>query len=340
MTRRLRPLTTAALTLALALSVGGCDKGDGGTTNPGGGDGAADGGGSKDSGGALYTYKADGFTLTGTMQVKLELSSSEGQGATEIEARSLIEATPEGGQLKVHGQILELTKYLGTGSMDPEFMKKQAEEAGQPVPDMEGDLRSAESWSIISLKGEADDDATKALAENQGEDDGNDFGLFGLPDLPSVDLKEGEKVELPTKDDERQLPFGAIPVQVDETWTLRGIDANGVAELDVTIEGSGATELSGGGGSAMVSTLEESAFTIFFDTKTQLPVSFTGYSASETTVDAQGQSFSFALNTEITASYVEGGSAPAEAAPAEAAPAEAAPAEAAPAEDAAAAPAG
>lgn len=298
-----RSLTSLALTLGLCLS-GGCD---GGSTNTPEGGGGAGGDGKTDApaekeGGKQYVY-ADQFTLTATTKVKFELSSSQGQGAAEVSARSLIEAKPAGDNIELHGRVTELIGYQGSGQLDPEFMKKQAEEAGQPVTDIVAELTNAEKWMIIDHKGELDEDATKAMAQNQGKgDDDMDFGLFALPDLPKVDLEVGKKVTLPTKADERQLPFGSVPVELDVSWTLRAVEGD-VAELDVTVEGSGATEFEGGGGTALVSLLEESSFTIFFNLTTKLPISLEGYSASEINVDASGQSIKLETSNEVTTTY-------------------------------------
>jgi hypothetical protein len=299
---RSRSLTTLALTLGLVFAPACKPAGDG-SKAPGAkptADQTADAGLGD---GSDYVYAPEGFSLVATMSVKFELSTSEGAGKAEIAARSLLQATPSaGGKLKVHGKVLELQSFQGSGQLDPEFMKKQAEERGQEAVDMVAELRKAESWMIMDAKGELDEAASKALPENQGADDDSDFGLFNLPDLPDVDLVEGKKITLPTKRVDRQLPFGTIPVEIDRTWTLRRID-NGVAEIDVSIEGSGATEFSGQGATALVSTLEESSFTLFFNLETKLPVSFSGYSRSETSIDAPGQSFTFSVNNEIEATY-------------------------------------
>ena len=301
---RLRTATTLALALGLSLATAACDKGGDATDKPAGdgGSGATDAGGTSSEGGKDYVYSAEGFTLAATMKLKFEISSTQGSGAASIEAKSTIEATPADGKLKVHGKVDELVKYEGTGQLEPEFMKKQAIEQGQEPVDIVEQLGKSEAWMMIDTKGELDEDASKAMAENQGKDDDMDFGLFNLPDLPSVDLKPGEKVKLPTREDERTLPFGAIPVEIDESWTLRKIE-NGIAELDVTSEVSGATEINGGQGTAMVSTMEESSFTILFNVETKLPVSISGYSQSETSIDAQGQSFSFSTNNELEGTY-------------------------------------
>jgi hypothetical protein len=305
--RRLRPVTTLALILGFGLATPACDKGGGGTDKPGGGGNGviveSDGKSTPNDGGNDYVY-ADGFTVDATMKIKFEISSSEGSGVAEMAAKSRIEATPTGaGKLEIHGKVLELINYAGSGQMDPEFMKKQAEANGQPVTDIVEELRKSESWMVIDRKGKLDEAATKALPQNQGTDENQDFGLFNLPDLPKVDLVAGEKVKLPTREDARKFPFGELPVEIDETWTLRKIGPDKVAEFDVVSEVSGATEIAGGQGSAMVSTMEESSFTILFNLETKLPISITGYSQSETSIDVGGQSITFSINNDISGTY-------------------------------------
>jgi hypothetical protein len=303
MIARPRILTTA-LTCGLLLLGSACDKG---SSNPPEGGGTGDGGSvSKpaEDGGKDYVYAAEGFKLTATTTVKIELASTQGQGTAELSARSLIEAKPAGEQLEIHGKVVELIGYKGTGQLDPEFMKKQAEEAKEEPMDLVAELSKSEAWSIVDRKGKTDSAATKAMPQNKTEGGGAgvDFGLFGLPDLPRVDLEIGKKVQMPTKADERQLPFGSIPVEIDVTWTLRAVNGN-VAELDVTSEGSGASEFETGQGTGTVSMLEESSYTIFFDLSTKLPISFEGYSASEINVDAAGQAIKLETSNEVKTTF-------------------------------------
>jgi hypothetical protein len=311
---RLRSVTTLAFALGLALAGTACKKGGGDTTEPSGKDGS-----SRDTkgntvpldGGKDYVYAPAGFVLTSTLTITFEISSKQGSGAAELSARSLIEATPaDGGKLKIHGKVLELIGYKGSCQLDPEFIKKQAQEQGGEAVDLVAELSKSERWMVIDAKGELDDAASKALAENQGEQsEAIDFGLFNLPDLPRVDLVEGEKIAIPTKTVERQSLVGKIPVEQDETWTLRKIDENRVAEFDVAREGSGATSISGGQGSASVSMLEESSYTIRFNLDTKVPVSLTGYSQSEMQIDVEGQSEAITVsqNSEISGTYEVGG---------------------------------
>jgi hypothetical protein len=311
--RRSHLRLASILALGLGLAAFACEKSGEGTDKPGGGNGpiVETDGKPPALGGKEYVYAAEGFTLNATMEIKFEISSGQGSGVAEMAARSLIEATWAGeDKLQIHGKVLELIKYEGSGQMDPEFMKKQAIEQGAEPTDIVEELKTSESWLVIDLKGDLDKDATKALAENQADDESQDFGLFNLPDLPSVDLVEGEKVALPTREDTRTFPFGELPVEIDETWTLRKIDANRIAEFDVTSEVSGATEISGGQGTALISTLEESSFTVLFNLETKLPVSITGYSQSETSIDAQGQNITFSINNDLTGTYEPAGGEP------------------------------
>lgn len=304
-----RPRTRSLLTITLACGLallGACEKGK---SNPPDGGGPGKDGTTETAalpeGGKDYVYAADGFKLNATTTVKLELASSQGQGTAELSAKSLIEAKPAGANLEVHGKVLELISYKGTGNLDPEFVRKQSQEQGGEAMDLVAEIAKSEAWMVIDPKGKTDKKATQALPQNQKEEDGGgmmDFGLFGLPDLPRVDLEVGKKVQLPTTAEERQLPFGSIPVEVDVTWTLRAVN-NNVAEFDISSEGSGADEFETQGGTGTVSLLEESSFTIFFDLGTKLPVSIEGYSASEIQVDAAGQAISLQTNSEINTKY-------------------------------------
>jgi hypothetical protein len=300
---RIRSCLTIALACGLVLLGSACDKGSSNPPEDGKGDGGAETKPAED-GGKDYVYAAEGFKLTATTSVKLELASSQGQGTAELSARSLIEAKPAGDNLEIHGKVIELIGYKGTGQLDPEFMKKEAEKAGEKPMDLVAELGKSEGWSIIDRKGKTDKDATKALPQNQTETEGAgaDFGLFGLPDLPRVDLEVGKKVQLPTKAEDRQLPFGSVPVEVDVTWTLRAVNGN-VAELEVSCEASGASEFETGQGTGTVSLLEEGSFTVMFDIAAKLPVSVEGYSASEVNVDAAGQSIKLQTNNEIKTTY-------------------------------------
>lgn len=295
---QVRPLITVALALGLAVFGSACD---GEKTNEPGGAGAAggDGGGKADvEGGKDYVYDAAGFSLIATTTTKLDLSTSEGKGESEVSVRSLIEATPSGAGLEVHGRVLELINYTGSGQLDPAFIRKQSEEAGGEPVDLLAEIAKSEGWTIIDLKGDPDTEATKALAQNKREDGPKDFDLFRLPDLPTVDLEPGQKVELPTQADEREFPFGVVPVEIDVTWTLRGVNGT-IAEFDMGVEAGGATELDAGGQTALISILEEASYTVFFDLSTKLPVSYNGYSASEINIDIPGQPMAFATNEEV-----------------------------------------
>lgn len=294
----LRTLSIVGLTLVCGLA--GCEKGDKGTTDPGT---AGDKGDSKGAG-IEFAY-APSFKLNGDIAVMIEFSTAQGSGNAEIAAKTLIEGSDEGGKLKVHGKVLELSGYKGSGSLDPEFMKKQAEAQGQPAMDIVAELGKSESWSVLDRTGEADEAATEALPENATPDGAPmDFGLFNLPNLPTVPLEVGKPVKL-EREDERELEgMGTVPVEIEENWTLVKIDETGgkkIAEIKATSEASGATEV--GGGQGTLSLFDSSEYTILFDMTTQLPVSLTGNNTTEISIDAGGQSFSLASGSEITATY-------------------------------------
>ena len=92
-----------------------------------------------------------------------------------------------------------------------------------------------------------------------------------------MSLKEGKEVKAPTEEDERNL-FGAamVPMETDATYTLTGIDSSGgtrIATIEFESVGSGATEISGQGQTALVSVDVESSGTLVFDLDKGLPVS-------------------------------------------------------------------
>lgn len=297
-----RPLLTSSLlAVGLALTGTACKAGAG-PEAPGTEGGEATTTPDKQDAGAAYSYAENGFALTYELQTNVELNSSQGQGKLTFGTRSRIDAASHAaGQIKIHGKVLELLSFEGTGVFDPEFVAQQAEAAGQPAMDLAAEIGGAEGWYVMDLKGEKDDEATDALPEYSDTEVSMalDFGIFSLPDLPSVDLTAGEKVEIPTEQDERMTAVGPIPVEVDTTWVLRAQNGD-IAELDVTIEASGAVELQG---SIPVSMLEESSYTITFDVAKRVPVSVSGYGASELSIDTPQGTQKLATNSEITGAF-------------------------------------
>ncbi|MFV8750054.1 hypothetical protein ACNOYE_05860 [Nannocystaceae bacterium ST9] len=295
-----RGLVLAALVLAVPA---GCDK-SGGTSDPGGGTDKP-----SKAGGIEFAY-AESFAIDGQVSVEIESDSPEGKGAAKIVAKTRLDAAPAAGKTKIHAKVLELVEFNGSGSLDPEFIKQQMVTAGTADFDLLATLKTAEEWSIVDARGETDDDATKALAENANPKPmgGDQFGLFVLPDLPSVPLEIGKQVKLPTESEEQDMFGQPVPTESDVTWTLVSIgDVGGrkVAKLEVLLETSGAAELQGG--QAMLSIASEASFTIEFDVDAKLPISLTGESTQELAFESAGQSGSVQNTTKFAATYTPAG---------------------------------
>ncbi len=301
------PRFTRGLALVALVLATGCDKSGGGTKDPGG----EGGGGEKPSkaGSPEFAY-ANTFVLDGQITVDFSNDSPEGKGSAKIIAKTRLDATPAQAKTKLHGKVVELVEYTGTGSLDAEFLKQQMAKNGTPDFDLLASLRTSEEWMIVDSSGELDDEASKALAENAAEKEsmgGSDFGLFNLPDLPTVGLELGKQTKLPTEEKDENMFGQVIPMEVDRTWTLVSItaaaDGSGhqIAQLQVISESSGAVELEGGQG--MLAVGQESTFEIAFDIDAKIPVSLSGESMFELSFEGGGQSMSFQNQSKISATY-------------------------------------
>lgn len=298
-------LALAALFLAAPL---GCDKGGGATKDPGGAGAGAGGGGEKASAESSYTY-ADNFALDGQIAVDFSSDSPEGKGSAKIVAKTYIEAVPANGKTKLHGKVIELVEYTGSGSLDAEFLKQQMAKSGKADFDLLAALKSSEEWLIVDKYGELDDEATKALAENTAKEEGmgaSDFGLFNLPDLPAVALEVGKPMKLPTEEKDENMFGQVIPMEIDRTWTLVSVgdkDGRKVAQFEVSSESSGAAELEGQGGGGMLAIGQESHFVMEFDVDAKIPISLAGESMFELSFEGGGQSVNFQNQSKIDATY-------------------------------------
>ncbi len=291
--------------MVLALPTG-CDKGGGATNDPGAGDGGkTDKPGESNEG--QFTY-ADNFALAGEIAVEFSNDSPEGKGSAKIVAKTQIDAAPASGKTKLHGKVVELVEYTGSGSLDAEFMKQQMAKAAQPGAaefDLIASLKSSEEWMIVDSRGELDDEATKALTENAKEEamGASDFGLFNLPDLPTVKLELGKETKLPTEEKDENMFGQVIPMEIDRTWKLISLGDEGgrkVAKLEVTSESSGAAEMQGQG---MLAIGQESHFMIAFDVDAKIPISLEGESMFELSFEGGGQSVNFQNESKIVAKY-------------------------------------
>lgn len=295
-----RGLALAALVLAAPSA---CEKGDGGTVDPGTG-----GKTEPSKSGTEFAY-ADTFALAGTVDVDFQLATPEGPATALLSAKTRLEGAPASGKIKLHGKLVELVSFTGTGTMAPDHVKAQMEKQGTKDFDLVTALKASEDWSVVDLRGDSDDEATKALAENAAKKpdmSAAEFGVFSLPDLPPVALELGKQTKLPTEEKEENMFGQPIPLEIDQTWTLVEIVDQGghqVAKLQAKVESSGAAEMSGQGQSAMISIFSESTFVLHFDLTSKLPVAYEGESMFELSFEAGGQSGTVSNTTKMKASY-------------------------------------
>lgn len=302
-----RGLALAALVLAAPSA---CEKGGGGgTVDPGtGGAGTSE----PSKSGTAFAY-AETFALDATVDIDFQLATPEGPATAKLAAKTRLEgAAAGGGKIKVHGKLAELVSFTGTGTMAPDHVKAQMEKQGTKDFDLVAALKASEDWSVVDSLGESDDEATKALPENAAKKpdmSAAEFGVFALPNLPPVALELGKQTKLPTEEKEENMFGQPIPLEIDQTWTLvEVVDQGGhqVAKLEAKVESSGAAEMSGQGGSAMISVFSESTFVLHFDLTSKLPVSYEGESMFELSFEAGGQSGTVSNTTKMKASYVAG----------------------------------
>lgn len=278
---RRRFLAPLVVLLGLGLGVSACKK-DGDTTAPGAED--------KKDDGLHLEYASGGFGLAADVKMSLELSGM-GNGSMEVAAKGTLEAAPaEGGKMKVVSRVDEVSAYEAAGDLKPKL------EEGEEPPDMKEEMKGAETVVVVNIRGEADEEASKALPENvakkeeadKAKESGDEKAqrriatrsmggqVITLPDLPDVGLVEGKEVKVPTKEEERNLGGQVLPIEVDQTYHLEKIDSSSgarVATLKFKSAGSGAEEMQGGQGSVFVAYEEETEGTLLFDLDAGLPVS-------------------------------------------------------------------
>lgn len=273
----------APLVLLLGLGVGAtaCKK-EGDTNAPGTKDDKDDG--------LHLEYATGGFGLVADVKMSLELSGM-GNGSLAVAAKGSIDATPgDGGKLKVVSRVDEVASYEASGDLKPKL------EEGEEPPDMKEEMKGAETVVLVSARGEADEEASKALPENVAKkaeaDAAKEAGdekaqrristrslggqVITLPELPEVGLVEGKPIKVPTKEEERNLGGQTLPIEIDQTYHLQKIDSSSgarIATLSFKSAGSGAQEMQGGQGSVFVAYEEETEGTLLFDLDARLPVS-------------------------------------------------------------------
>ena len=287
------PLRATFAALALTLAAPACEKGDS-STNPDSA-GPADALSDVEDGKTRLKYASEGFTLLSTIEEKNSVSGGA-SGSRLVKADGTIVATPiEGGKLRVEATNGDAIEYVAEGAFD------QEPEEGEEKIDFATKLKGAKSWLVIDRLGEVDVDATKAIPENverkkaaderKAKDDDDlavddlDFSsVLSMPSLPTTGLIEGEKTTLPTKEDEFETGGGDMPVEIDQTYTLKSLVTEGedqIATVDIEIVTSGAAELETGQGSAFVAFDAETFGTLVFNVTKGIPVKWTAENLTE-----------------------------------------------------------
>jgi len=276
------------LVLALVVALPSCGK-QGSTTAPGGG-GAAGKGDAKD--GIALRYAAETMTLQQTGSFD---STTRARGTyNEIAAKYTVglKLAPAGDKVKVTWTFADVGELDLKGSVAP---KPGGEDPKAML------LRVGKGAYLVDLRGEVDEDASKALPENaarkqeieairkQAEaarDKGESFdsstlaimetarAMATLPALPEKSLPVGKPVVV-TQEEEVQLFEGGpkMPTETETTYTLVKVDDSGarrIAELQFESVTSGAAEQPGMGMLSLDSTTEG---TMLFDLDAHVPVS-------------------------------------------------------------------
>ena len=275
------------LVLSLAASLPSCGP-KGGTTTPGGGGG---GSGKDEKNGVALRYAAAPMKLK---QVGQFDSNTRARGDySEIAAKYTVglELAPSGDKVKVKWTIADVGALDLKGSLTP---KPGGEDPKAAL------LRVGKGAYLVDLRGEPDEDGSKALPENdarkqeidalrkqaeEAEKAGKKFeapllvlmqstrAMVSLPVLPEQGLPVGKAVSS-TVEEEVELFEGGpkMPTETETTYTLVKIDASGskrIAEVQFESVTSGATEL-GPQTIALDSTTEG---TMLFDIDGHAPVS-------------------------------------------------------------------
>jgi hypothetical protein len=287
----LRPMSTSrpllrrpavlALFVALAASPLACKKGAD-TAGPGG-----DAGSGEVPGGLNLRYKAGSYKLQSDVKFSFKATSPQGVAEASGDLTGLLDLSDAGGKLKVGLSVAEVRDISVSKEMLP-----PAKEGEAPV-DPKAAAQAFTGAFVADLRGELDEEATKALPETAAakEKKGVDAavggfltGVLGLPELPKVALVEGKAVETSERKDEN-LQGLVIPVDTTSKFTLVKIDSSSgkrIAEIKYESESSGAVEQ----GPQMITLDVAAEGTVLYNLDDQIPVS---RSSSSTTNIAAGE---------------------------------------------------
>ena len=281
-------LVRFGLVAALACAAAGsaCNK-QGGTDSPGGRGGAAGAPAAGDGVQLRYGLAATKLKQKG----KIDLNTSGGGkfGQAAIEYSALLDVVPNGDKLKVSWSFADI------GKLDLQGLYKDA--SGDPKTMLLTEGRGA---FVVDVLGTVDEKGTealqettarrerfKALAKEGGAGEGKEpsnagalqllamtDAMVSLPDLPKESLAVGKPITV-EREEETQLGDSGVmlPTDIESKFTLVKIDESGgqrIAELQVEVESSGATEMQGN----MIAVESTTEGSMLFDLGTGLPVSY------------------------------------------------------------------
>ncbi len=320
--RRIAPLLACLLLLAPS-----CGKDQAGTKTPG-----AEGGEGAKVSGNLLRYASKPVALRQTTHYELKVSGGGQFGEAKADVVGTLKLEPKGSdKILARWKIDEVKLLELSGALEP-----KAEEGHPPPPDVKKVLLERGTGQFVSdLRGEVDEEATKALPENAakrkareerrkkleevgkdeakrkdpevqkllqaaGEDQalGMFAGVFQLFTLPEAGLEVGKPVTV-EKEEEVDLPTGTkLPMEEETVYELVRIDDSGgtrIAEVTVEVEASGAVEFQGG----MLVVDQSTDATLLFDLDQGVPVSVEIETGQSFSVGEQGQEVTTIVRSEF-----------------------------------------
>jgi hypothetical protein len=301
--RRRSPALRVILALALGVGISACkkDSGESKTPTATGGDTAE----ASNSAGVTLRYNIRAQTLKKNVKGSFRFTSGRGGGSVSADLTGLLTVNAHGDDgLKVSFSVTELRDYTSEMPQPP-----GGETPAEPK-DPKVIASAAKGATIINTRGEADEDKTKALPENDRsaldpEAQGITemvAGFLTLPELPEGALEIGKPL---TSSKEKDVPGPGglkIPSEIDTTIKLLSIDDSSgkrIATIEIETEGSGAVETQG----TMISLESSTEQTLVFNLDDMIPVSAKVQSTNAFSFGPQG---SFELNVQYESSFEPG----------------------------------
>ncbi len=324
----MRPARRFAPALAcLLLLAPGCGKDQGKTKAPG-----VEAGSRGRQTGNVLRYPAEPVALRQTTHYELKISGGGQFGEAKADVVGTLRLEPQGDDKIVARWKIDDVKSLElSGALEP-----KAEDGQPPPPDVKKVLLERGTGQFVTnRRGDPDEDATKALPENEakrkehearrkkleavGKDEakrkdpevqkllqaaaedqalGLFAGVFQLFTLPEAGLEPGKPVTV-EKEEEVDLPTGTkLPMEQETVYELVRIDDSGgarIAEVTVEVEASGAVEFQGG----MLVVDQSTDATLLFDLDHGVPVSVEIETGQSFSVGEQGQEVSTIVRSEF-----------------------------------------